>query len=173
MSGRSARAPVLGAGPRAYPDSGQRQGTYLHPGQLVVSASPSAITTVLGSCVAVCLFDPVARVGGINHFLLPHHVERERSPRFGSVAVPMLIEEVCRQGASRASLLAKVFGGGSILAAFRREGQLGEANVALALRLLDEASIPVLEQDVGGRAGRKVIFHTDDGTAWVRSLEGP
>lgn len=170
MTSRHAKALALGAVARTFPDPGERTGIYVHPGQLVVSATPAAVTTVLGSCVAVCLFDPGLRVGGINHFLLPHHVERERSPRFGSVAVPMLIEELRKLGANRATLRAKVFGGGSIIAAFRRGGQLGEENVALALRLLSEAGIPVLEQDVGGKFGRKLIFHTDDGSAWVRCL---
>jgi chemotaxis protein CheD len=138
----------------------------------VVSAVPAAITTVLGSCVAVCLFDPETGVGGMNHFLLPLHVERERSPRFGTVAVPMLIDELVKSGAHRPSIRAKLFGGGSVLAAFRRSGRLGEENAALAIRLLAEAGIPVLEKDLGGRIGRKVIFHTDDGSAWVRSLLG-
>jgi len=170
VSGRNAKAVILGAHSRSVPDSGTRTGIYVHPGQLVVSARPAAITTVLGSCVSVCLFDPKTRVGGLNHFLLPLHVEREKSPRFGSVAVPMLIEELRKLGADRASLQAKVFGGGSIIAAFRRSGQLGEENVTLALQLLSEAGIPVLDKDVGGKFGRKLIFHTDDGTAWVRSL---
>ncbi len=170
MSGHNARVLRPGAVVRTNPDSGDRKGIYVHPGQLAVSAEPAAITTVLGSCVAVCLFDPVTRVGGLNHFLLPLHVERERSARFGSVAVPLLIEELRKLGANRAALQAKVFGGGSIITAFRRGGALGDENVTLALRLLAEAGIPVLDKDVGGQAGRKVIFHTDDGTAWVRCL---
>ncbi len=153
-----------------HPDSGGRAQLYLHAGQLAVSSRPAAITTILGSCVAVCLHDPAAKVGGVNHFLLPLHVERERSPRFGTVAVPQLIEEVVRAGASRGALVAKVFGGASVIGAFRASRNLGEENALLALRLLDEARIPVLDRDVGGTKGRKLIFHVDDGTAWVRQL---
>jgi chemotaxis protein CheD len=155
---------------RASPDVGGRAQAYLHAGQLLAFAAPTAITTVLGSCVAVCLHDPVTKVGGMNHFLLPLHVERERSPRFGTVAVPALVEEVTRAGASRRSLVAKVFGGASVIGAMAQGRRLGEENVALALRLLDEAGIPVLDKDVGGSRGRKVVFLVDEGTAWVRQL---
>jgi len=151
------------------PDHGERESTYLHGGLVAVASSPTAITTVLGSCVAVCLYDPVARVGGMNHFLLPHHVERERSPRFGTVAVPQLVEALLGVGARLPALKAKVFGGSSVLHAFRTRN-LGDENAALALRLLAEAGIPVVEQDLGGQRGRKLIFHTDDGSAWVRQL---
>jgi chemotaxis protein CheD len=156
--------------PSGTPDSGGRAHVYLHAGQLSVAAVPTAITTILGSCVAVCLFDPAARVGGMNHFLLPLHVEREKSPRFGTVAVPQLVDEVVRAGARRDALLAKVFGGASVIGAFRGSRNLGEENAQLALRLLEDARIRVLDMDVGGKRGRKVIFHSDDGTAWVRQL---
>jgi chemotaxis protein CheD len=152
------------------PDQGNRPQVYLHAGQLIATVSPTAITTVLGSCVAVCLHDPVTRVGGMNHFLLPMHVERDRSPRFGNVAVPQLVEEVLRAGASRRTLVAKVFGGASVIAAITHGRRLGEENAALAVRLLEEARIPVLDRDVGGSRGRKVVFLADEGTAWVRQL---
>ncbi len=152
------------------PDPGDRAQVYLHAGQLHAAAQPTVITTVLGSCVAVCLYDPLAKVGGMNHFLLPLHVEKDRSPRFGTVAVPMLVDAVLRAGASRGSLVAKVFGGASVIAAMTRTRRLGEENAVLALRLLDEARIPVLDQDVGGGRGRKLVFFADEGPAWVRQL---
>jgi len=152
------------------PAAGGRAQIYLHAGQLAVAAEPTAITTILGSCVAVCLFDPVNRVGGMNHYLLPHHVEREKSARFGNVAIPQLVERVIAAGARRAALQAKVFGGASVIGAFRGSRNLGEENAILAARLLDEAGIPILDRDVGGTRGRKLIFHVDDGSAWVRQL---
>ena len=154
----------------AAPDTAGRAQVYLHAGQLATACAPTAITTVLGSCVAVCLHDPSTGVGGMNHFLLPHPVGRERSARFGNVAVPELVDAVVRAGAARAPLVAKVFGGASVIGAFRGSRNLGEKNVQLALRLLEEARIPVLDQDVGGARGRKVIFIVDQGTAWVRQL---
>ncbi len=164
-------ASAAGADPSARaPDTGARPQRYLHAGQLAVAAEPTAIVTVLGSCVAVCLWDPATRVGGVNHFLLPHHVERERSPRFGTVAVPQLVEEVVRAGAAPGRLVAKVFGGACVLGSVRNARRLGEENAALALQLLEHAGIPVLDRDVGGERGRKLVFVSDEGTAWVRLL---
>jgi chemotaxis protein CheD len=152
------------------PDSGDRAQVYLHAGQLHVASAPTAITTVLGSCVSVCLYDPVAKVGGMNHFLLPLHVEREASLRFGTVAVPALIDAVLRAGASRGGLVAKVFGGASVIGPLAKGRRLGDENAALAMRLLEQARIPVLDHDVGGQRGRKLVFIVDEGTAWVRQL---
>lgn len=150
------------------PHPGGRESVYLHAGQLAIGARPSAIITVLGSCVAVCLFDAGARVGGMNHFLLAHPVGSERSPRFGTVAVPALVDAVVAAGARRVELQAKVFGGATTIGAGPR--RLGDENAALALALLAEAGIPVLQSDLGGPRGRKLIFHSDDGAAWVRPL---
>lgn len=144
---------------------------YLHAGQILATAEPVDIVTVLGSCVAVCLFDPAARVGGMNHYLLPHPVHRETSARFGRVAIPQLIEEVLRAGAGRDRLLAKVFGGACVIEAFRRRtGHLGQENVDLALAMLAEANVAIVDRDVGGNSGRKLVFHVDDGSVSVRHL---
>lgn len=160
-----------GGGARESPDVAGRKAVFLQSGQVVAAAAPTAITTVLGSCVAVCLHDPVARVGGMNHFLLPHHVERERSARFGNVAVPELVAAMVRAGAARERIVAKVFGGASVLRGVAATGRrLGEENAAVALQLLAELGIPVLDQDVGGTRGRKLVFVTDEGVAWVRAL---
>jgi chemotaxis protein CheD len=164
------RAPAASLPTMRAPDPGNRPQVYLHAGQLFAAAMPTAITTVLGSCVAVCLYDPATKVGGMNHFLLPLHVEREHSPRFGTVAIPQLVDAVVRAGASRRGLVAKVFGGASVIGALATGRRLGEENARLAMRLLEEARIPVLDHDVGGSRGRKVVFFVDEGTAWVRQL---
>ncbi len=150
-------------------DGKARRSVYLHAGQVHASAEPVSVVTVLGSCVAVCLFDRQARVGGMNHFLLPNPTIREQSPRFGSVAMSHLLAEVLKLGARRDRLEAKVFGGACVIDAFKTR-DLGTENVNLALRSLQETGIPVLERDVGGKQGRKVVFHADAGSAWVRKL---
>ena len=150
-------------------DGRPRRSVYLHAGQVHAAAEPSSLVTVLGSCVAVCLYDREAGVGGMNHFLLPHPTLREHSPRFGAYAMPHLLEEVLKLGARRERLGAKVFGGACVIEAFKGRN-LGAENVALALKALDEARVQVLERDVGGRHGRKLVFHTDVGAAWVRAL---
>lgn len=159
--------PLAGA-----PQPHGRTSIYLQPGQVHSAGEPTAITTVLGSCVSVCLYDPQARVGGMNHFLLPTPVSRERSARFGNVAMEELVEAVTRLGAGRTSLRAKVFGGAAVLGTTRPAGRrhLGEENARLALGALLDLGIPVVDGDVGGNRGRKVVFHTDDGSAWMRTL---
>lgn len=145
---------------------------YLHAGHVFVSGAPCRITTILGSCVAVGIFDTASGVGGLNHFLLPRGPESAApSPRFGSTAVSFLIEALVASGAHRSRLRAKLFGGACVLQAFRAGGDhLGMKNVAMARAMLAEARIPILAEDVEGERGRKLIFQTHDGSAWVRSL---
>jgi len=147
---------------------------YLHPGQLAASAGPCCVTTILGSCVATCLWDDVAGVGGINHFLLPHDAGRGLpSLRFGTPALARLLESVVELGARVERLRAKLFGGASVLAALRRDTpSLGAQNVELARRFLWEEGIPLVGSDVGGDFGRKLLFHTHDGAASVHRLAG-
>ncbi len=150
-------------------DGKARRSVYLHAGQVHASAEPCSLVTVLGSCVAVCLCDREAGVGGMNHFLLPHPTLREQSPRFGAFAMPHLLDEVLRLGARRERLEAKVFGGACVIEALKGRN-LGAENVELALTALEAAGVPVLERDVGGHNGRKLVFHSDVGAAWVRRL---
>ena len=146
---------------------------YLHSGKFHVSAKPCRVSTILGSCVAVALFDPSTGVGGLNHFLLPHGAPAApaQAARFGNLAVSQLVEAVVAAGARRASLQAKLFGGACVLAAFKKPGgHLGTRNVEVARDMLKAEGIPVVAEDVEGNSGRKLIFQTHDGTAWVRSL---
>ena len=146
---------------------------HLHGGQMVVVQEPARIVTILGSCVAVCLFDPGTGVAGMNHFLLPQ-ARRGSSAnrgRFGDVAIPRLIGALLHLGAQRHELHAKVFGGACGMCRGTWSGeQVGARNVQTALALLAAQGIPVIAQDVGGPAGRRVAFHTQDGSVWVKLL---
>jgi len=117
---------------------------------------------------------PGAAGGGANRFLLPHPVgPGEESPRFGNVAVQRLLHNLLALGCTPPSLRVKLFGGSCVLEAFRNtETHLGSKNVGVARKLLTEAGIPIVAEDVGGQRGRRLIFQTDDGTAWVRRLQG-
>jgi chemotaxis protein CheD len=147
-----------------------RRKFYLHPGRIFASAEPTAVTTILGSCVAVCLWDPVAATGGVAHFVLPHGAGDQASAlRYGNVAVPELVQRLIDLGCGADRLRAKLFGGACVIAAFQRGGgQLGLGNAESARGLLAAAGVPVLVEDLGGRRGRKLIFQVDDGTAWVK-----
>lgn len=158
--------PTVAADPGAAP----RLATYLHAGQLTAPSAPTAITTILGSCVAVCLWDATRRQGGMNHYLLPYWSGSEASsPRFGNVAVEGLLSALRRLGSASGDLQAKVFGGACVVPALMARGDhLGAKNVVLARKLLAERGIPVVAEDVLGQRGRRVVFHTDDGAAFVR-----
>jgi chemotaxis protein CheD len=153
-------------------EASERATAYLHPGQLFVAADSYAVTTILGSCVAVCLWDPITRIGGINHFLLPTFSGvGVASPRFGNIAIKELLDRLAGLGSQKHNLLAKLFGGACVLEAFRqRQHHLGMKNIEVARELLQSESIPLVGHDVGGQRGRKLIFHTDDGAAWVKVL---
>ena len=151
---------------------GTLESVYLHPGQLFASANACSIITVLGSCVAVCLYDVERGVGGANHFLLPHPGTHTGEPlRFGATAIRALLERVVALGGRRQHLSAKIFGGAHVLQVMKHERfQLGSANVDLARSVLSAERIPVQAEHVGGVRGRKLRFDTSDGSAWVKEI---
>lgn len=159
------------------PESGDRtrplQIVYLHPGELYASKHPSAVMTILGSCVSVCLWDSQRQIGGMNHFLLPWSPgTSSRSARYGDVAMEDLIERLVSLGARPDRLRARVFGGACVLEAFRGDdSHLGARNVDLAIKQLSSRGIRVAGKMVGGRVGYKVRFLTHSGTAVVRTLK--
>ena len=156
-----------------YATAGGVPNAYLHAGHLFVSGTPCRVSTILGSCVSVALFDPVAQVGGLNHFLLPVGPEQAApSARFGTVAVPWLIQALVAAGAQRRALQAKVFGGACVLRAFRAPPAIWGKNAGAKAILLAEG-IPIVAEDVNGERGRKLIFQTQDGAAWVGASDGP
>jgi chemotaxis protein CheD len=148
---------------------------YVHPGQLFVSAASGECTTILGSCVAVCLHDPVARVGGLNHFLLPSFGgEVEDSPRYAPAAVELLVQRMLAEGARQSRLVAHVVGGAAVLAAFSSSpNHLGARNVSAAYELLAARGIKVTSRDVGGTRGRKVVFVPRTGSLSVALIGAP
>jgi len=145
---------------------------YLHPGRVLASRASLRITTILGSCVAVCIWDRALTGGGMNHFVLPENGdEAAASPRFARPAILRLLEELRGLGSRTGDLWAKVFGGASLMpASGKPQAPLGLLNVEKARRVLAAEGIPVVAEDVGETRGRKLVFHTGDGSAWVRRL---
>ena len=143
------------------------------PGQYHASRT-GAITTVLGSCVSTCLWDPVERIGGMNHFMLPGDTASPNSAwaasaRFGVYAMEVLINQMIRMGADRKRLVAKVFGGAQLLAGFDRL-DVGTKNAEFALDFLKVEGIRVLAQDLMDVCPRKVHFFVDSGKVQVKRL---
>lgn len=161
--------PALGAENTIEP---KRSLTYLLPGELFASAEPFQVKTILGSCVAICLWDKRRGAGGMNHFLLPSSRDGQpASLRYADEATRVLLERLKLLGCRPPNLRAKIFGGAAL---FRTRdvyaNTLGAKNVAAALELMRRAAIPVIAQETGGPQGRKVLFNTDDGVAWSRRI---
>lgn len=142
----------------------------LLPTQYLVVDDDTALTTILGSCVAACLRDPVLRIGGMNHFLLPEGNVGDGAPaRYGSYAMELLINDLLKRGASRQRMRAKVFGGGNVLSGFHSD-PIGTRNAAFVLEYLGAEKIPVLAQDLGDNQARKVGFFVQTGRTMVKRL---
>ena len=161
-----------GQGPDREQNSEANKSTYLHPGQTYVTTGPARICTIVGSCVAVFLWDLRRNSGGVTHYLLPEHDGRSPvSSRYGNVALPGLLDKLLQLGCRKRDLLAKVYGGACLFEAFRpRAGEhLGTKNSVFALQWLEQQGITVVETLVGGTRGRKIEFSTD-GTTSVREV---
>ncbi|MCX8085001.1 MAG: chemotaxis protein CheD [Calditerrivibrio sp.] len=138
---------------------------FLLPGTIFVSKDQAEITTILGSCVAICLWDPVSRIGGMNHYLLPlWNGEGIPTPKYGNVAIPKLIQKMLEMGANAQSLQAKVFGGAAVLETVGQRSSIlnvGQRNIEIAFEELEKNRIKIVSYDVGGELGRKIIMFTD------------
>jgi chemotaxis protein CheD len=147
---------------------------YLHAGELVICSEPSIISTILGSCVGVALYDARTGTGGLNHFLLPRSLTSgaEPSARFGDVAMRKLLDGMLARGSVLRDLQAKVFGGARVLNFRDTPGHrdLGAANFDLAFEFLEAQGIRITGRDVGGRQGRKLVLYSHLGDAWVKRL---
>ena len=144
-------------------------GRYLFPAEIFVSREPIMVSTVLGSCIAVCLWDTRFAIGGMNHYLLPlWNGDGLATPKYGNIAIHQLFEKVLAQGAERKSLQAKIFGGAAMWNT--RDGlfAIGLRNIELAQQQLKELQIPLVASDVGGTLSRKIFFNTADGSVLLR-----
>jgi chemotaxis protein CheD len=146
---------------------------FLYPGQMFVSRDPVTITTILGSCAALCLWDSRKKIGGMNHYLLPDGSDSGPNKfRYGNVANPALLNELLAMGCDIKNLQAKVYGGSSAFSANPLES-VGTRNVQLAEEFLQKNGIRLIAKDVSGRHGRKLIFRTEDGTTLIRDFADP
>ncbi len=137
---------------------------FLYPAELYVSKTPYQINTILGSCVAVCLFDPITNIGGMNHFMLPYwNGQGLASPKYGNIAIEKLVDKMISLGCNKNSLKAKIFGGGEVIETQVVQFHIGLRNIEVAKQLLEEKKIPIVASSVGGKLGRKIEFVTSTG----------
>jgi len=143
------------------------------PGEFFVSADPMIVYTVLGSCVSACIRDPVAGIGGMNHFMLPAPKGGDldswgESTRYGAYAMERLINDILKRGGMRHRLEVKLFGGGKMY-----DGSLdvGANNAKWALAYLKTEGFQALKSDLGDVCPRKVYYFIDSGKVLMKKIE--
>lgn len=142
---------------------------FIHVGEIHIGARPTEISTILGSCVAVCLYDTVQRVGGMNHYLVPLWNENGlQSPKYGNISIPRLIESMLNVGCELYNMEAKIFGGANVIDVSSHDMMIGRKNILIANEILREYKIPIVAKDIGGEKGRKIMMHSDTGKIFLK-----
>lgn len=149
----------------------RRQKHFLHPSTIWISKEPQWVTTVLGSCVAVCLFDKKKHIGGINHFMLPYwNGEGLESPRYGNVAIAQLFRGMLNMGVRKEDMICKIFGGAELLGDQPSLFYIGQRNVEMARKVILEMGIQMVSSSTGGSLGRMINFDTGTGEVLQKYL---
>lgn len=158
--------------------------TTIHPGEYLVSDDDIIISTVLGSCVAVCLWDSEKAYGGVNHFLLPgsaatlDYIKNRPSfasdtARYGMYAMELLVNELLKKGSRKENLRAKVFGGAVMFKYNSRQAKsISQANGEFALQYLKTEKINIAASDLGGVQARKIFFFVRSGKVFLKRIHG-
>ena len=147
------------------------------PGEYYISKGQEAITTVLGSCVAACIRDPVMGICGMNHFMLPLQSGESWSRdlaieslanRYGNHAMEHLITDILKYGGRKKGLEVKIFGGARIIGGLT---DIGDSNIRFVRNFLELENIGIAAQDVGGTNPRKIIFFPQSGKVLVKKIQ--
>ncbi len=155
--------------------------TVIHPGEHTVSKNNIVLSTLLGSCVAACLFDQEEQVVGMNHFLLANERYARRDPpvleseagRYGMYAMELLVNDMLKMGAKRKNLRAKVFGGGNVLPGISSDDNffaVGSVNSRFVVEYLKRENIPIVAKDLNGGHGRVIHFVSSDYSVFVKRI---
>ena len=148
----------------------------IYAGEYFATDEDVIISTVLGSCISVCIYDAINGIGGINHFMLPENVEISedsriytRDTKYGIHAMDMLINSILKKGGVRRNLEAKIFGGASYFGQgnIRR---LGVRNIRFAQKYLFLEDIKLISSDVGGSEARKILFYPQTGKVFLKRI---
>jgi chemotaxis protein CheD len=140
--------------------------------QIKDAQTPAILRTILGSCVGICIYERMKKLGGLAHILLPtDHTGGITPEKYADTAIPLLVEKLIKQGAKKEFMSAKIAGGSSMFkfAANVSLGQIGEKNIEETKKILEKLGIPLVEEDTGGSSGRVIDFFLEDGRLKVKS----
>lgn len=144
--------------------------------EIGISSSPDILRTILGSCVGICLYDPVKKIGGLSHIMLPELKSPSSSPKkYADTAIPLLISELEKNGAAKNRLISKIIGGATMfkLSENSMMSEIGRGNIAKVRTILDGLKIKIVAEDVGGDYGRTMDFQLDTGDIRIKSIGKP
>lgn len=144
---------------------------FILPGEMAVSRQPAVIATLLGSCVAICLFNKQLKAGGMNHYMLPTGTKGDMMGKYGDYATEKLVEMMLKLDSNRSNLVAQVYGGGAVVGHLSTGVGIGEKNIEMAMKLLDKHGIAIIKKDISGTNGRKIFFDTGTGNIEMRLIE--
>jgi len=161
---------------RFYSQKYKKQVIMLRAGEYYASKNGEILLTVLGSCIATCIYDHEKKIGGMNHFLLPGMIHPDeimasKVGRYGMYAMELLIGELIKYGAKRENLAAKIFGGGNVLEFRKSDGDVTSSNIRFAKKFLELEGIPLQKKDIGGYNGRKILFFTDTAKVLLKRFD--
>lgn len=144
---------------------------FINPGELIFSKTPIIIKTVLGSCVAVVIYDKAKHYGGLVHYLLPVSPDKAVSTKYGDVAVPTLINKFLNAGSNKADLEVSIIGGAFIIFDSTEIFFIGDRNSDIAQQIVRQNGLRIKSINIGGEKGRKVVFDTEANQLAVRTLD--
>jgi chemotaxis protein CheD len=161
---------------RFYSQNYKKNVIMLGSGEYFVSKDGEILHTVLGSCIAVCIYDIKKKIGGMNHYMLPgmlhpDEILTSEVGRYGMYAMELLIGEFIKYGTRRENLTAKIFGGGNVLKFRKSDGDITGSNIRFAKKFLELEGIPVQSEDSGGYSGRKILFFTDTAKVLLKRFD--
>jgi len=149
----------------------------IHPGEYYISDVDVVIATVLGSCISVSLWDQKLKQGGINHFMLPGDLDNpdvvlSHNAKYGMFAMELLYNELFKKHSRKQDIVAKVFGGASVLRLANGSSRIPKANIDFAMAYLETERIPVVANDTGGILPRKIFFFAKTGKVLLKRISG-
>ncbi len=141
--------------------------------EYIVASAPDILRTILGSCVGICLYDPEMKIGGLSHIMLPTKKENSKSAKkYADSAIPMMLDDMVRNGADRTRVTAKIIGGACMFNVSENSvmSEIGTNNILKAREVLQRLGIPLIVEDTGGNFGRTINFYLESGEVKIKSM---
>ncbi len=149
----------------------EKKRVFILPGEIAISRKPAIIATLLGSCVAVCLYNERSGIGGMNHFMLPEGGNEKLAGKYGDISTNKLIDTMLKLDPKLFNIQAKIFGGASVVGHLSSGMDIGKRNITMALKVLNERKIKIVQRKTGGNVGMKIFFDNTTGEVEKKDIQ--